>query len=234
MAISVDIIRPVTRNILRNPGDNPFGGFLPSDLGNLAAWYRFNQGITVTGSGVSQWGDQSGNGRHLPQVTDAARPSKESDGSILFDGVSEYLSASFPLVRPTSVYVRMKQVTWNGSQTFFDGFPANFRMCVGGTSTTPRIRFFDSAAVIGTSTDLAVDTYGAVFMSEDGTDGTGQINNNTPITGTLSGHDMNGFWLGSARPGQLFSNIQVKEVIIYSVAHDAATRTKVINYLNTL
>lgn len=39
-----------------------------------AAWFRQGAGITVTGSGVSQWDDQSGNGRHLLQGTDAARP----------------------------------------------------------------------------------------------------------------------------------------------------------------
>lgn len=42
---------------------------------NLAAWYRGDvTGVVVTGSGVSQWTDQSGNGRHVLQGTDAARP----------------------------------------------------------------------------------------------------------------------------------------------------------------
>lgn len=38
------------------------------------AWYRGDLGITLVGGKVSAWGDQSGNGAHLTQTTDALRP----------------------------------------------------------------------------------------------------------------------------------------------------------------
>lgn len=38
------------------------------------AWYRADLGITLVGSKVSAWADQSGNGNHLAQSTDALRP----------------------------------------------------------------------------------------------------------------------------------------------------------------
>lgn len=41
---------------------------------NPIAWYRADLGITLVGSKVSAWADQSGNGNHLSQSTDALRP----------------------------------------------------------------------------------------------------------------------------------------------------------------
>ncbi len=208
--------------------------FLPSDLSNLVQWNRFNVGITVTGSGVSQWDDQSSNGAPITQGTDAARPALQGDGSILFDGVDDYLSAIFTLNRPQSIYVLLKQVTWTSADTFYDGNVVNFRMCAGQINATPTIRFFDNSTQIGTTADLSLDTYGVIFNSVEGTSGVGQVNNNTPITGTTGGFNMGGLHLGCAGGPQLFSNIQVKEIILYAAAHDAETRTKVINYLNSL
>jgi hypothetical protein len=45
---------------------------------------------------------------------------------------------------------------------------------------------------------------------------------------------MAGFSLGSAGSGGLPSNIQVKEVILFPVVHDAQTRARIILYLGKL
>lgn len=49
------------------------GLWTPAQLAPYA-WYRGDLGITLVGSKVSAWGDQSGNGNHLAQTTDALRP----------------------------------------------------------------------------------------------------------------------------------------------------------------
>ena len=41
---------------------------------DLKLWLRADVGVTVTGAGVSQWSDQSGNANHAVQATDANRP----------------------------------------------------------------------------------------------------------------------------------------------------------------
>lgn len=65
------------------PGSGGFGAaaashfWTPKDVGSLLwAWWIATVGVTVTGSGVSTWADQSGNGsgRNLLQATDANRP----------------------------------------------------------------------------------------------------------------------------------------------------------------
>lgn len=57
-------------------------GFTPASLSGLALWLRADLGITVTGSGVSLWADQSGNGRNFAQGTDAQRPPYLASGGI--------------------------------------------------------------------------------------------------------------------------------------------------------
>ena len=211
--------------------DGRGGSFSPKDLGNLELWCKWNQGITVTGSGVSQWDDQSGNGNHLKQATDGNRPAKQSDGSILFDGVDNFLKAdAFTLNQPTTVYLLGKQVTWTDQDYIYDG-----NTLLGGScrqlTATPNIR--QHAGVLsGNNTDWVLDTDAVVTSVFNSTSSLLQVNNETAITGDAGTNNMGGFTLGVR--GDLisgWSNIQVKEVIIYSVAHDANTRTKVVNYL---
>lgn len=59
----------------------PFPSFqAPLRTPGLVAWYRSDLGITVTGAGVSAWADQSGNGNHAVQGTDALRPPYVASG----------------------------------------------------------------------------------------------------------------------------------------------------------
>lgn len=54
--------------------------FLPSDLSNLGGWWRSDLGITLNGSDVSQWDDQSGNGVNFTQPTAAYQPAYSASG----------------------------------------------------------------------------------------------------------------------------------------------------------
>ena len=212
-------------------------GFLPSKLVNLEAWYRFNTGITVTGAGVSNWADQSGNGRDLLQSTDTNRPSLESDGTILFDGVDNFLkAAAFTLVQPETIYILFKQITFMAEDTVFDGEVIN-RGRLRQLSSSPQLTIIaDGAGALPLdNSDLAIGVYGVISIVINGSSSVIQVNKNTPVTGTLGSLDMGGFILGARGDASIqFSNIQTKEVIIYSEAHDADQRTKVINYLNTV
>ncbi len=207
--------------------------FLPSDLAGLKLWCKFNSGITVAGAGVSQWDDVSGNDNHLKQGTDTNRPSKESDGSILFDGVDNYLKAdAFTLVQPETIYLLFKQVTWTYLNRIFDGNILDSGM-VFQTSTTPSLTSWAGAGGAVTA-DLAVDTYGAMAVGFDHDNSLNiiQINNNTPSIDTVFGtSDMGGFTLGANGSNLQFGNIQVKEVAVFSKAHDADTRLQMTAYL---
>ena len=212
----------------KSTASRPF--FLPSDLAGLKLWCKFNSGITVTGAGVSQWDDVSGNGNHLKQGTDTNRPSKESDGSILFDGVDNFLKAdAFTLVQPETVYFLGKQVTWTSADRFFDGNTDD----TGGINqnpTTPKLRVNAGIAFDDDGT-MAVDTYAIISVIFNGASSSIQTNYATIVTGNAGAGDMGGFTLGSRPSVTLVSNIQVKEIAVFNTAHDAVTRLQMIAYL---
>ena len=64
------------------------GGWLPSDESTLEAWYRFNEGITLNGSNVSQWADSSSNSFNMAQA-DAGEQPAFSAGVLTFDPTSD-------------------------------------------------------------------------------------------------------------------------------------------------
>jgi hypothetical protein len=195
-----------------------------------AAWFRFNLGITETGQGVSQWDDQSVNARHLKQGTDAARPAKQADGSILFNGTDEFLKCdAFTLDQPETVYFLGKQVTWTAGDSLFDGNAANMGK-LAQTVTTPGVSI-NAGSQVAQNGDFVVDTYGVVSVVINGASSLIQVNNSTATTGNAGAGNMGGFALGARGDSTNFSNIQVKEAILFPSAHDAATRKKIINYL---
>jgi len=59
------------------------GGWQPSDEARLAAWYKFNTGITLNGSDVRRWDDSSSNSFDMQQVTASEQPAYNS-GDIEF------------------------------------------------------------------------------------------------------------------------------------------------------
>lgn len=211
------------------------GTFLPPTLPSLAAWYRFNTGITVTGSGVSQWNDQSGNARHLLQASDPARPPKQTDGSLLFDGVAQFLSSNpFALNQPTTIYILGRQITWVLNAFITDGNADSTLVMQQGLGVSPHIRIFAGSNGPETA-DFVLNTYNVIAAVFNGASSTLQIGLGATVSGGVGANNAGGFRIGCrvTGPGN-FSNIQVKEIVIYSAAHDATTRSLVINYLRTL
>jgi len=63
--------------ILASSGVSGGGGFVPTDIAGLKAWYDASDTSTISlsGSAVTQWNDKSGNNFHVTQSTSAQRPS---------------------------------------------------------------------------------------------------------------------------------------------------------------
>ena len=211
----------------------PVHKIIPSQLPDLKLWCRYGQGITETGLGVSQWDDVSGNGNHSKQATDLDRPQKQADGSILFDGIRQFLKTDvFTLNQPTTIYLLAKQVTWTNTDRIFDGNAINTGLVLQ-TGTTPNLAAY-AGSFSGQSSDLAVDTYSIITVVFNGASSVLQIDDNTPITGDFGAANMGGFTLGANGSNLQFGNIQVKEAIGYSAAHDAAKRAKVRAFLQSI
>lgn len=212
--------------------DRPF--FLPSDLSGLIAWYRFNQGITVEGAGVSVWADQSGNGNDLLQGTDTNRPSAESDGTVLFDGVDNYLQTNmFTLAPPYSIYFLGNAVSHSGADGIWDGNGFNrlaLRQIGAGNDVELRGTMSDPS-----TSDWAEGASAVVSaVARTNNDVDIQINNGSITSGDPGASDMDGFTLGARSTGAAASNIQAQEVAVFSGADTTGQRNKMTHYLNQI
>lgn len=197
-----------------------------------AAWYRWGVGVTSSSSLVSSWADQSGNNRPLLQTTDTNKPTLKADSSILFDGSDNFMRASFTLVQPCTSYVVWKSVASGASMRIVAGATAgtNFsflRWNAGGTNTL--IDAGTSAGDIATSPGTwfaecsVMNSTSSFHMRNTGVGTAVNTGTNNPGGITVGANQ-------AASPAQ-FSNIEVREIIIFPSAHDEATRSRVMSYL---
>lgn len=207
------------------------GGLTTGGILNLApaAWFRFGLGTTVA-TGVSQWDDASGNGRHLKQAVGVSQPALQADGSILFDGTDDFLRCdAFTLNQPETVYLLARQVTWTNGEHVFDGF-ANGSGRILQLTATPSISL-NAGLSAAANTNWTVNTYAALCCQFNGASSILRVNNTTETTGDASTGNMGGFTLGASGNSVSWGNIQVKEILIFPAAHDAARRAQMIAYL---
>lgn len=209
-------------------GGTPYGpAFIQSQ--NPAAWFRFGMGITVV-TGVSQWNDQTANARHLLQATGAAQPALQADGSILFDGVDDSLKCNtFTFNQPETIYILFKQVAWTNGMHVYDGNVATVGRIIQ-SGVTPQI-IANAGASLSVNADLAVGVYGVASTVFNGATSLYQVNNGTPTTGNAGANNMAGLTLGARGDNTTFSNIQVKEIILFPAAHNESVRAGVVQYL---
>lgn len=217
---------------------NPYShAIVAPPLTGMVAWYRKGIGITVA-TGVSQWSDQSGNNRHLTQATGANQPALQGDNTILFDGVNDYLkTSSFTLVQPSTVYILGQQVAWTYGRYWFDGAGLNgggiLQAGNSGGNVANRLTYFAGSYPTG-SVDLSLGTYSVVQVVFNGASSLIQLDAAAAVTGTTGANSLGGITLGAAGNNGVNGNIRIKEVIVYSVAHDATQRAAVRAYLATV
>lgn len=79
-------------------GEAAGGGVLwnPTMISGCKVWLRADKGVTLNGSNVSSWADQSGNGHNAVQATAAKQPAYSASGlnsrpGITFDGSDDCL-----------------------------------------------------------------------------------------------------------------------------------------------
>lgn len=202
----------------------------PASLSPVA-WYRYGVGITSALGLVSAWADQSGNGNDLAQGTGTNQPALQSDNSILFDGVDNQMEATFTLNQPCTYYILFKQVSWTSGEVVMDGSAA--QVIILQRTASPQLAI-NAGSFVGNVSTLAIDAYGVVAAVFNGASSSVQVNNGTPATGDCGANNPGGTSVGATRAIGSPSNVQVKEVIVFAAAHDAATRTAVITYLATV
>jgi len=184
------------------------------------AWFLKGIGQTVTGSGVSQWDDISGNGRHLLQGTDSARPALQADGSVLFNGTSHYLKCSaFTLNQPTCVLMVVNVKAWTANDRLFDGNASDSVTALQNTST-PKISL-NAGVALGPITPPLNELHVHKYVANGASSSIG-YDKNASTAGNAGTNNMGGFTLGARGVGDVPSNIQVYETVIFPIAPSTA------------
>ena len=214
------------------------GGIIPPDIlddGNTVAWFDgAAEYMTKDGSNlVSAWNDRSGNSNNLLQAgADAIKP-VWSANSVLFDGTDNFMkTASFTLNRPEMLYIVLKQVTWSANDDLWDGDAVNSMMARQITGT-PGIGLYNGSFSVANN-NLEVGVFGIIRAYYDaGANSSLQINETTKWVGDIGVvQNAAGFTLGSQADGTaLWSNIQVKEIILRKIEDAVPNEQLIYNYL---
>ena len=212
------------------------GAFLPSHLPNLLAWYRKGVGVTITGSGVSQWDDQSGHDNHMLQAVDARRPTYDAGNKIVIFNADDFLKTATisALVQPISLYLRMSQIGFTNADRIYDGNTSGSGS-LQQRDPTPDIKA--SATTLGpANSDLTISVTLPVVVITDGVNSLIQVSTNTPTTGDTGTGDMSGWTLGARGDGGAgFFSGTIEEAYVYApVAHNSSEIAKNVAYLAAL
>ena len=211
------------------------GGFLPSDISNLEAWYRYNTGITITGAGVSQWDDQTVNARHVTQGTDANRPTN-SGGTITFDGSNDRLaSATLSVANPYTVVARILQdTTWTLNDTCICT-RSDSNHTFYQSDSSPELRIWNGAAESTVNPDLAMDTWGTIIIEYTNTVGCSlQVNDGTPVTSGNTTGTFTQVIMGSSGTPDAWGRFKIRDVAIYSKLLSTQEKSDLRTYMSGL
>lgn len=154
--------------------DLKYSKFTPEHISGLKLWLRADLGITLNGSNVSSWADQSGNGNNVAQAASGNQPAFNASNASL----GNYPSVDFNSPR----YLAGTITTINQPLTIFGVGKA-------GASTGAEQMMLDTDAgerMVGCSATGAVQTYFGIQLI-----GIGQVSNPCVIGAQVNGASSN-------------------------------------------
>lgn len=205
--------------------------FNPIALGNLKAWYKADSGVTLNGSTVSQWNDNSGYDNHLKQPTATNQPTfiasaKNGLPSVSFDGSNDVLAcdASVTGLEEMTFYIVMRRPV-----------NASHALLTNGASTYQYLQYGSTFYIGNNSKTVAMVNNTWYLRGGTGkSDGTGtEYFSNGATFGTIAGgtNVFNAFryvgWAGGAN----FQG-EITEILIFSEVHNSTKMTQINEYLN--
>jgi hypothetical protein len=215
----------------------PAGGapeFLTTD-GYTMGWYiATSANITLDGSVITNWSDESGSSNDLVNAIGTDRPTWDSGNEeVDFDGVDDIIvDDAFVYSSPIVVYmvINIHQI----SRTVFR--LANFGGGLVTTDVTNKYNIaFGGVSFGGTDNEIVVDTYNIVRFVFNGDVSNGssiRTNEGTLKVGTLGAASSAYFSLGGKDTDNT-GNQSIKEIIIRTTIDDSTNNQSILDYLNT-
>lgn len=153
---------------------------------------------------------------------------------VIFDGVAYFMKATaFTLAQPETIYLVASQVTWTNANRIFDGNSNNSVFAFQNTTTPavqPQAGNLDAALNL---TTWSLQTNAVIALVFNGASSSSRVNLAAAQNGNAGAVGSAGFTLAARADGVQLANITVSEILVYSVAHDTATQTAIIQYLRT-
>ncbi|MBB6240512.1 putative repeat protein (TIGR01451 family), partial [Pedobacter sp. AK013] len=206
---------------------------------NLKLWLKANAGVTLSGSGVSTWADQSGGGFNATQVTVAKRPAFTTSSplfngnpSVNFDLTDDAMATTASIVaRPYSFFVVYNSTSTSGvarravqgSNNWLIGPYNNNANFYAGNWVGPGNVSIGTKPILNTALSSSAATGNASFYSD------GKLV--SAAGGVSAGTAPGTIHLGSS--GAAFEPMggSIAEVIAYTATLNAADQNKVESYL---
>lgn len=197
---------------------------------NTVAWYEMDSTVTKdVNDKVTSWADLSGEDNHLLQADTSKSPTYTA-GGLVFDGVNDFLKATFTLVQPETIYIIAK-VTWDGGVGYVLDGTAGGLSAVRSTSATTLDMYVNWSA---SSSIAIVDATTYLYTIQlNGSANSGiQLNTGSMDSLSLGVTTIGGFTLGANNSGANSAQITVKAAIIRKVVDSSDDQTAIRNYLN--
>ena len=239
--------------------------FKPSSIAGLQLWLKADAGvldasnnvITVDNTNVATWQDQSGNGYHVTQSTDASRPKWRSAANGLnnlpglqWDGTNKDLRRTQQLfTTAVGLFIVCKFANTTSRLFTLDlgaNYPNDFGIeqnTFGAANGTNGLLVNDStfeASGAATTNPQVFALYGPTLVDSSISGNlTYRVNGSTKtLTNKVGGgvfynfNFITGFWIGTAAPGNTLNmNGFIYEVLVYNTTLTAGQVTKIENYL---
>ncbi len=191
----------------------------------LLRWVEADLGITLNAGNVSDWADQSTNGRHLTQGTAANQPLYVASGGLNnepyvdFDNANDFLEHIFAIsgpsaADPTTILALVRCPTWTSNDDIISGTGGAANLVVRNLTTTPNLGQANSTAV-NANNGLTLNTWGIVTAQYTNTvaDFVKIGSGGSPVTGANAGSQASpGQRVGANRSGTA-ANVEVHAVM---------------------
>jgi hypothetical protein len=189
---------------------------------------------TVTTSGDA--GVRLSGARDLYQGTTAKMPLLSVDAAgyniATFDGSNDFMApAPYSVAQPFSLALVASQVAWaDGAILWSGGVGASTDSQIRQRTTTPNVALYAGSGFTNTITGLALGVRGVLSAVFNSASSTARLNQGAAATGDPGTFTIDRIGIGGKSTGLSVSNITFSELLLRSVANDAATELKIAGY----
>jgi len=230
--------------------------FLPSDIAGLSLWLKADAGVTLSGSDVTAWADQSGNGRTvtLTNSPNFTASSINSRPTVDFNGSTQFADALTPAFVGNNNFSVIWAFKYVGDSTEGNSYSPSVSFLSAEDSDQGAFHYIKNESKFSASYPIANSgwtpyDYSSGFTYSDGSNFILEfvsdnnlevyvVNRNNTQEGTASvgataSSDVIGIRIAGQQSPVRYANIKMAEIMVYNSTLTSTQLGQVRGYLNT-